>query len=96
MRKREFRGMIISGIYATFVLSLLEYGLYKWLSSVPYEPGSPLPPPDPILILFTLPVAIVLGLSLLYLWISKKRRDEFLSKKENFDIFSNINNNSSK
>ena len=89
MRKREFRGMILSGIYATFILALLEYGLYKGLSNVPYEPGSPLPPPYPILILFILPVAFVLGFSLLYLWISKRRRDELFSKNRNFDIFSN-------
>jgi hypothetical protein len=81
--------MILSGIYATFVLALLEYGLYKWLSSVPHELGSPPLPPDPLLILFILPVVIVLGLSLLYLWISNRRRDELFSKNRNFDIFSN-------
>ena len=88
MKKWEFRGMIISGIYATFILALLEYGLYKGLSTVPHEPGSPLPPPYPILILFILPVAFVLGFSLLYLWHSKKRRDELFSMNDNFDIFS--------
>ena len=96
MRKWEFRGMIISGIYAISVLALLEYGLYIWLSEVPFEPGSPLPPPGPQLLLFILPVAFVLGLSLLYLWSSKKRRDELVSMNEDFDIFSNNNINSSK
>ena len=85
MRKWLYISIIVLIILCVPILAALEYLLFEG-SKFPLEPGSSPKPLRPMALIFILPSLVFLSLSLLYLWYSKRKRENLLFENVVFDI----------